>query len=99
MAAPYQPRPHHHDPAESGSVISLIAMAQLIVRNLDEDLVRRLKRRAAAHGRSMEEEHRQLLRQALRSEGLAEALLAIPDVGDDADFERLPDLPRQIDLR
>ena len=91
MAAPHPPGPHHHDPAERGLVISLIAMAQLIVRNLDEDLVQRLKRRAAAHGRSMEEERRQLLRQALRSEGLAEALLAIPDVGDDADFERLPD--------
>lgn len=79
-------------------MISLIAMAQLIVRNLDEDLVRLLKRRAAAHGRSMEEEHRQLLRQALRPEGLAEALLAMPDVGRDDDFGRLADLPRELDL-
>ena len=38
-------------------MISLLAVAQLIVRNLDEDLVQRLKRRAAAHGRSAEEEH------------------------------------------
>ena len=74
-------------------------MAQLIVRNLDEDLVQRLKRRAAAHGRSAEEEHRQLLRQALRPEGLGEALLAMPDVGADADFERQGDLPRELDLR
>lgn len=74
-------------------------MAQLIVRNLDEDLVQRLKRRAAANGRSTEEEHRQLLRQALRPEGLAEALLAMPNVGDDTDFERLDDLPRKLDLR
>jgi len=80
-------------------VISLISMAQLIVRNLDEDLVQRLKRRAATHGRSAEEEHRQLLRQALRPEGLGEALLAMPDVGADADFERRPDLPRPFDLR
>ena len=80
-------------------MISLIAMAQLIVRNLDEDLVQRLKRRAAANGRSMEEEHRQLLRQVLRPEGLAEALMAMPEVGDDADFERLPDLPRELDLQ
>ena len=77
----------------------MIAVAQLIVRGLDEDLVKRLKRRAAAHGRSMEEEHRQLLRQVLRPEGLAEALLAMPNVGDDADFGRLPDLPRELDLR
>jgi antitoxin FitA len=80
-------------------VISLIAVAQLIVRNLDEDLVQRLKRRAAANGRSTEEEHRQLLRQVLRPEGLAEALLAMPNVGDDADFERRDDLPRELDLR
>jgi plasmid stability protein len=80
-------------------VISLIAVAQLIVRNLDEDLVQRLKRRAAAHGRSAEEEHRQLLRQVLRPEGLGEALLAMPNVGDDADFERQSDLPRELDLR
>ena len=77
----------------------MIAMAQLIVRGLDEDLVKRLKRRAAEHGRSMEEEHRQLLRQVLRPEGLAEVLLAMPDVGDDADFGRLHDLPRELDLR
>ena len=74
-------------------------MAQLIVRNLDEDLVQRLKRRAAAHGRSSEEEHRQLLRQVLRPEGLGEALLAMPNVGADADFERREDLPRDLDLR
>ncbi len=40
----------------------------LIVRNLDEELVAKLKRRAAAHGRSMEAEHRELLRVALAGE-------------------------------
>ncbi len=74
-------------------------MAQLIVRNLDEDLVQRLKRRAAANGRSTEEEHRQLLRQALRPKGLGEALLAMPNVGEDTDYERQRDLPRELDLR
>ena len=49
-------------------------MAQLVVRNLDDELVRQLKRRAAEHGRSAEEEHRQILRSALRSDGLAERL-------------------------
>ncbi len=77
----------------------MIAVAQLIVGNLDEDLVRRLKLRAAAHGRSTEEEHRQLLRQVLRPEGLGAALLAMPDVGADTDFERQSDLPRELDLR
>ena len=40
----------------------------LHVRNLDDDLVARLKRRAARHGRSTEAEHREILRQALVNE-------------------------------
>jgi antitoxin FitA len=40
----------------------------LIVRNLDDDLIKRLKRRAARHGRSTEAEHREILRQALSAE-------------------------------
>ena len=40
----------------------------LHVRNLDDDLITRLKRRAARHGRSTEAEHREILRQALLSE-------------------------------
>ena len=73
-------------------------MAQLIVRNVDEDLVKRLKERAVKHGRSAEEEHRQLLRTALRSEGLIARLRDMPDLGLDADFGRAPDLPRDVEL-
>jgi plasmid stability protein len=40
-------------------------MATLTVRNLEEDVVRRLHIRAAANGRSAEEEHREILRVAL----------------------------------
>jgi plasmid stability protein len=40
----------------------------LHVRNLDDELIARLKRRAARHGRSAESEHREILRQALASE-------------------------------
>ena len=40
-------------------------MASLHVRNLDDELVVRLKRRALRHGRSAEAEHREILRQAL----------------------------------
>jgi plasmid stability protein len=40
----------------------------LHVRNLDEGLIARLKRRAARHGRSTEAEHREILRQALSGE-------------------------------
>jgi antitoxin FitA len=35
------------------------------VRNLDDNLIARLKRRAARHGRSTVAEHREILRQAL----------------------------------
>lgn len=40
----------------------------LQVRNLDDELIGRLKRRAALHGRSTEAEHREILRQALSAE-------------------------------
>jgi antitoxin FitA len=40
----------------------------LHVRNLDDDLIARLKRRAARHGRSTEAEHREILRQVLGRE-------------------------------
>lgn len=41
-------------------------MASLHVRNVDDEIVARLKARAAAHGRSVEAEHREILRDALR---------------------------------
>ena len=37
-------------------------MSSLTIRNLDDDLERRLRARAAAHGRSLEEEVREILR-------------------------------------
>ncbi|TWG98092.1 plasmid stability protein [Mesorhizobium sp. J18] len=40
----------------------------LHVRNLDDDLIAKLKLRAARHGRSAEAEHREILRQALEAE-------------------------------
>jgi antitoxin FitA len=43
-------------------------MGNLHVRNLDDELVLRLKRRAARHGRSTEAEHREILRLALAGE-------------------------------
>lgn len=77
-------------------------MTQLIVRNLEDDVVRELKLRAARHGRSAEAEHREILREALlpdrRRTPLKELLLAIPSVGDDSDFERLPDRGRDVEL-
>jgi plasmid stability protein len=75
---------------------------QLIVRNLEEEVVRELKLRAARHGRSAEAEHREILRQALlpaeERKPLKDLLLAIPQVGEDADFARQDDRGREVDL-
>ncbi len=43
-------------------------MAQLIVRNLENSVKQRLQHRAAKHGRSMEEEVREILRNASKEE-------------------------------
>ncbi len=40
-------------------------MASITIRNLDDALKRRLRIRAAEHGRSMEEEAREILRQTV----------------------------------
>lgn len=67
-------------------------MANLLVRGVDEALVRALKERAGAHGLSAEAEHRQILEAALsrpKKRSFVESLKAIPDVGTDADFERV----------
>jgi len=66
-------------------------MAQLMVRKLTDDLVKALKRRAAKHNRSAEQEHREILQAALRGprrRGLAEVLASMPNVGKDQDFAR-----------
>jgi antitoxin FitA len=43
-----------------------LPMAQFIVRDLEDEVKARLKRRAAQHKRSMEEEVRHILRNAVR---------------------------------
>ena len=40
-------------------------MASITIRNLEDELKRRLRIRAAEHGRSMEEEAREILRQVV----------------------------------
>ena len=54
-------------------------MAQLTVRNVDAQVVRALKQRAADHGRSAEAEHRDILRKALlaREESFASRAMAL----------------------
>lgn len=74
-------------------------MAQLIVRKLEKDLVKKLKMRAVEHGRSAEAEHREILRQALLPErarlSFKDILLSMPPGGRDKDFERQDDLGRE----
>ena len=74
-------------------------MGQLIVRNVDDELIRALKIRAAQRRRSAEAEHREILREALASrrkgKTLKDLLLEMPGSGDDADFERPRDLGRK----
>jgi len=43
-------------------------MAQLVVRNLEQSVKTKLQRRAKRHGRSMEEEVREILRAAAKQE-------------------------------
>ena len=51
-------------------------MATLTIRQLDEKTKTRLRVRAAHHGRSMEEEAREILRSALRASSPAKGNLA-----------------------
>lgn len=71
-----------------------LTVAQLLVRNIDEELVRHLKRRAGEHGISAEEEHRRILEAALSPDPTRcrldfwQALSELPRVGDDELLER-----------
>jgi len=90
-------------PVKTGELSDSIAikMAQLLVRGLDDDLVRRLKVRAAENGVSAEQEHRRILREALTgSSDLAfhQQLLSMPDVGDDSIFDRAREYPRDVEI-
>ena len=78
-------------------------MAQLLVRNIEEAVVRKLKQKAAKDGVSMEEEHRRILRESLLKNAkpkmsFKDFLLTMPNVGDDSIFERKRSIPRKVDL-
>ena len=75
-------------------------MGQLLVRNIEDEIVRALKRRAARQGRSAEAEHREILRSVLGEEAggpsFKDFLMEMPDVADDGDFDVPRDLPREV---
>ena len=75
-------------------------MAQLLVRNLEEEVVSELKKRAARNGRSVEAEHREILQSALRRgpgrQSLKDLLKSMPPAGEDSDFARPVQRPRRV---
>jgi plasmid stability protein len=77
-------------------------MADLLVRGVDASIVKALKARAVANGRSAEAEHRAILAAVLerpRRRNFAEVIAAMPDVGSDADFERVDEPARRRSRR
>lgn len=78
-------------------------MPQLLVRDIEPAVVRKLRSSAAAQGVSLEEAHRRLLRSALVGNqpgpkgDFIEYLRSIPQ-GEEVEFPRSADLPREITL-
>jgi plasmid stability protein len=72
-------------------------VATLLVRKLEPELVERLKRRALAHGRSIEAEHRAILRAALQPTLSGSELFELLREGESWPPEALPDEWRQED--
>ena len=78
-------------------------MAQLIVRKVEEKVVKKLKARAGLHGVSMEEEHRRILAEALLGKtanrlSFKNFLLTMPNVRFDSAFKRASDKGRKLSL-
>jgi antitoxin FitA len=74
-------------------------VANITVRNLDDEVQKRLKQRAAEHGRSMEAEARSILTAALTRGGLGQTWV---EATEDLRGEEIPlperSVPRQVDL-
>lgn len=69
-------------------------MANLIVRNIDDDIAQAPKQRASRHGISAETERRRILEQALKrpqKHSFVDVLREMPGVGRDEFFARQRD--------
>ena len=77
-------------------------MPQILIRQLNTIIVRKLRAKAAAEGVSAEEEARRILRRSLvgdvPSMPLIDFLRTMPDVDDDSLFRRRKRKPRKIVL-
>ena len=82
------------------ALLSFLGMPQILIRQLDYYIVRRLRAKAAADGVSAEEEARRILRRSLVGElptmPLIEFLRTMPDDGDARIFERPKRKPRKV---
>jgi plasmid stability protein len=78
-------------------------MSQLLVRDLEPAIVRKLRSQAATLGISVEEAHRRLLRAALfgdtpgPNDNFIAYLRSVPS-GEDIEFPRSDELPRPVEL-
>ena len=77
-------------------------MTSINLDNLSKDKRDRLQQRAAIHGRSLETELDLILTSVFEPKtaenSLKELLLAMPDVGEDDDFNRVRDNAKEISL-
>ncbi len=77
-------------------------MGQLIVRNIEDEVIRELKTRAARKGHSAEAEHREILREVLTKKRprktFEELLLEMPPGLKSSDLRRPRDRGRKVKL-
>ena len=77
-------------------------MPQILIRQLDDAIVRKLRAKAAAEGVSAEEEARRILRRSLVGEvpalPLLDFLRTMPAVEDDSIFKRAKRRARRVRL-
>ena len=77
-------------------------MPQILIRRLDQHILRKLRAKAASDGISVEEEARRILRRSLVGEvpdmSLIDFLRTMPDVGDGRIFRRPKRKQRKVKL-
>ena len=77
-------------------------MPQILIRRLDQQVVRKLRAKAASDGISAEEEARRILRRSLVGDApdmpLIDFLRTMPEVGDGRIFRRPKRKPRKVTL-
>ena len=77
-------------------------MPQILIRRLDQQVVRKLRAKAASDGISAEEEARRILRRSLIGDApvmpLIDFLRTMPEVGDGRILRRPKHKPRKVTL-